>query len=208
MGKHQSSFYKKNKSYVLLGDLLEEKLGKKEIEELFLKAEGNLSSLLKEYESAGKTEKRHLNGTILPRIAIYRALREKFSIEDSLFYLEEMVRLSCQKVGEKLHKFTSCPLMKGAFMRIFGSMIVNLFGPKGGFEQTLIRKDGKAIEVDIHSCPYLNVSKKEGCQEIAYLFCLSDDYCYGNLSQIEFKRSGTLAEGSKCCDFRFHLLDK
>lgn len=182
---------------------MENKLSQEDCEYVFLKAQDNLSSLATQYEDAPEGEKSHLYRTILPRIAMYRALREKLSLEDSVSLIDETVKINCLEVGKKLHKFTSFPLMKGLFMRLFGKMITDMFGEKAGFRQKLYEKNGKSLVLDILDCPYWRTSNELDASEIAHSFCDSDTYCYGNLSGIEFKRSQTLAKGGDKCDFCF-----
>lgn len=203
MKKPKDDFYEENKAYQLLKTLLKEKLKEGEIDEVFDKAKANLSLLADQYSHKEKGEKRHLYGTILPRVAMYRALREKLSIEETVAVFDETIRIAGGEVGEKLHKLTSYPLMKGLFMKLFGYMVTNMFGEKAGFKQKVYKKNRKALHLDILECPYCRASQETDTMPIAHTYCDSDVYCYGNLSGIEFVRTKTIARGGDCCDFRF-----
>lgn len=203
MKKPKDNFYDKSKPYQIMKNLLKDKLNEKEIEEIFDKAKNNLSSLADQYSDKPKGEKVHLYKTILPRVAMYRALREKLSLEETISVFDETVKIGCTEVGEKLHKMTSYPLMKTTFMRLFGYMIKNMFGEKAGFKQKFYKRSSKALYVDILECPYCKASKETDSMPIAHTYCDSDVYCYGNLSGIEFIRTETLIKGGEKCDFRF-----
>lgn len=55
---------------------------------------------------------------------------------------------------------------------------------------------------DYHECGIVKLCKDEGCPELAKYLCRLD-FLLADIMGMELKRTGTLAEGYECCDFRY-----
>lgn len=53
------------------------------------------------------------------------------------------------------------------------------------------------------NCFYLNVLTNYGARELTAHFCHGDDYMFGRIPAIAWKRTMTLGRGDPVCNFRF-----
>ena len=196
-------YYRKHAGYAVLKKKLYRRYEKDTVERIWDSANTRLEKLLEEYHDVPKQQKRHVIGNILPRIAMYYSMKEELE-EDAMNLLEWTISKNGTKVGDLLHSLTALPGMKSLFMKVFKRMTVKMFGPSAGFKHTIYPTDKNELRFDITHCPYLQYCVKCGCPELTHTFCISDVYCYGNLSGIRFERTKTLGTGGDCCDF--HLI--
>jgi hypothetical protein len=76
--------------------------------------------------------------------------------------------------------------------------------PKEGWTIIWKENNSKRISFDMTSCLYCEELTKRNAIELCAAFCESDHKSYDPMSpEIVFKRSGTLANGNKVCDFCF-----
>lgn len=60
------------------------------------------------------------------------------------------------------------------------------------------------LEVDIHTCHFADYARRLGMPELGPLFCAADGFYFDNYQpEVDFKRTQTLAQDGKPCDFRF-----
>lgn len=202
MKKLNIEFFNKNSTYQILKSILKSKCNEETIENIWNKAGENLEILAKKYSDLPKAEHMHVYNKILPRIAMYQALKEKMPKEEAMQIIEETIKISATEVGKKLSKITSNAFMAKVFMKLFATMTIKMFGEKSGFKQTFYEKNTEVLRFDINECPYCKYSKECNCEELIHTFCDSDIYCYGNLANIKFERTKTLGTGGECCDFK------
>lgn len=196
------NYYDNDKSYSFLKELLESEYDKDTILQTWSTAHKNYISLLELYKDAPKGEKRHLHHSILPRIAMYKALCGKMPESKALSYLDETVKIAGTKVGMILKKMTNIPGMSTVFMFLFSKMVKNMFGSQNGFTQVFYKNTLEELQFDITKCPYCKYCQENHCSELTHTFCDSDVYCYGNMNRIQFERTKTLGTGGDCCDFK------
>ena len=134
------------------------------------------------------------------RAAMYLAIREQFP-EDALAWIELSSRAHGEQVGASINKTMKIPGMKRLFIPMMKRIAGMMFGAKAGFENKLISYDKKSIRFDILRCPYCEYLAELGCPELTESFCRSDEYAYGNLDAMEFRRTQTLGNGGERCDF-------
>lgn len=73
-------------------------------------------------------------------------------------------------------------------------------------EIALSQDDDQAIQMDITWCVWLELARKMGVPEACLPNCYSDDLVFPDYFQalgIRYRRTGSLAGGQRCCDFRF-----
>lgn len=208
MKKSDKNFFNKNKSYQVLKDLLRTRLDDKIIEAIWQTAGDNLESLRNKYKDAPQGEQFHLNGTILPRIAMYQAMTENMAEEEAVSFIDQTVERSCMKIGKLLDKITSLPGMANVFLYLFRKMTLKIFGENNGFKQVVYEEGKETLRFDITECPYHKYSRENQSTKIAHTFCDSDLYCYGHLTKIKFERTETIGRGGTRCDFRLSLRKK
>ena len=55
---------------------------------------------------------------------------------------------------------------------------------------------------DYHECGICKLCQDEGCPELAAYLCRMD-YVLADIMNMKLVRTGTIAEGASCCDFRY-----
>ena len=131
---------------------------------------------------------------------MYLAIREQFP-DKALEWIELSSKAHGEQVGASINKTMKIPGMKRLFIPMMKRIAGMMFGSKAGFENRLIAYDKKSIHFDILLCPYCAYLAELGCPELTESFCRSDEYAYGNLKTMEFRRTQTLGTGGDRCDF-------
>ncbi len=150
----------------------------------------------------GKTENqmKMLTGTILPRIALYKALQKNgFSEEDVHRYMQKYM---LDIVAAKKHSSTAKMELFPGFYSIYSRTFLKIM--KTTDLQVSTQNSGKDFyDVTITKCLWHTACVENGCEELCRLFCDVDDVTYGGLKKIGFTRTKTLGYGGDCCDFHF-----
>lgn len=150
----------------------------------------------------GKTENqmKMLIGTILPRIALYKALqKDGFSEEDVHRYMQKYM---LDIVATKKHSSTAKMELFPGFYSIYSKTFLKIM--KTTDLQVSTQNSGKDFyDVTITKCLWHTACIENGCEELCRLFCDVDDVTYGGLKKIGFTRTKTLGYGGDCCDFHF-----
>ncbi len=78
---------------------------------------------------------------------------------------------------------------------------------KAGCHDITISEDSKnCVQFDINWCVWLELAERMNIPEACIPNCYADDLVYPEYFEslgIKYIRTGTLAQGAKCCDFRF-----
>lgn len=204
MGKPAYELLKAKKYDPLLATLTD-RFGTDEAVETWLDAEQQLEGFLATTQELSDGEKLHAEGFIYPMCALFLAIAERCGRTDAEQICTDFMREMALGKGELLQKLLRIPGMRRVFMKVFGVMGARLFGENAGFEQRMYDCTSSHLRMDITACPYLRHCVVAGAPEIAPLFCTNDEYCYGNLPGIAFRRTGTLARGAERCDFELTL---
>lgn len=162
-----------------------------------------LAKLLAENPIKDKMLLKHLEGAILPSIAIYDVLTEHgVSKEEAYDQIHESAIRSADGFIRLLQKAAKIPFFYTIFKSLVGLMTKKVFGP-AGWDFRWKQKDKEKIAWDCHRCFYLDQFVAYGMEELTPIFCEVDDACYGNIPGIGWGRTKTLAKGSEVCDFCF-----
>lgn len=153
-------------------------------------------------QNASEGEQQHLDGTILPTVAIYKALLET-DPEHALKSAHTVMMNLCEMGGAVAGKLMKLPGMKSAFMWLLPKMALTMFGENCGFQFRNYEVSKRMLKMDMTACPYCRYAQVFECPELTPVFCDSDFATYGNLPGIKFERTQTLGTGGSCCDFKF-----
>ncbi len=153
-------------------------------------------------KDASKGELTHLEDTILPTTAVYKALLE-VDTENALENTNSIIINLCEMGGSILNDVLKIPGMTAVFMKLLPKMAVKLFGRECGFDYINFEADNKMMQMNMTMCPYVKYAKRFRVDELMPVFCNSDFATYGNLSKISFRRTETLGTGGSLCDFKF-----
>lgn len=147
-----------------------------------------------------KNQLKTLKNTILPRIALYKALNNYgFSMEDSNNHMKNyMLNYIAKSKHNSIVKMEKVP----GFYSLYSKMFLKIMR-KTDLQQSKQKHDAKSFDVTITKCLWHQACVENECPELCRLFCDVDNITYGELNKIGFTRTQTLGYGSDCCDFHF-----
>ena len=147
-----------------------------------------------------KDQLKTLKNTILPRIALYKALNNYgFSMEDSNNHMKNyMLNYIAKSKHNSMVKMEKVPGFYSLYSKIFLKIM-----RKTDLQQSKQKHDAKSFDVTITKCLWHQACVENECPELCRLFCDVDNITYGELNKIGFTRTQTLGYGGDCCDFHF-----
>ncbi len=147
-----------------------------------------------------KNQLKTLKNTILPRIALYKALNNYgFSMEDSNNHMKNyMLNYIAKSKHNSMVKMEKVP----GFYSLYSKMFLKIMR-KTDLQQSKQKHDAKSFDVTITKCLWHQACIENECPELCRLFCDVDNITYGELNKIGFTRTQTLGYGGDCCDFHF-----
>lgn len=193
---------RKNAEYRFIRSALAKKYYKAALADILRRAEIHYAALAAQCADATPGEQFHLNNTILPTAAIYKALLETDS-ENALAVTHEALIGLCQTGNRAMQVILRIPGMKGLFMGMLPKMALKMFGRDSGFDYTNFSADKTHLAMDTTVCPYCKYARQLDVEALMPTFCESDFATYGGLPGIRFERTTTLGTGGDKCDFRF-----
>lgn len=175
-------------------------LGEEKGEALFDSQSEILNTIIENTKGKTENQMKMLTGTILPRIALYKALqKDGFSEEDVHQYMQKYM---LDIVAAKKHSSTAKMELFPGFYSIYSKTFLKIM--KTTDLQVSTQNSGKDFyDVTITKCLWHTACVETGCEELCRLFCDVDDVTYGGLKKIGFTRTKTLGYGGDCCDFHF-----
>ena len=151
----------------------------------------------------GKTPNQYktLSKTILPRVALYKALKADNKLSSQAYELVH--KYMVEVIGMQKHKSTKGLEIVPGFYRVYSRSFLKIMRTTDLQKSTQF--EGKDYyDITITDCLWHNACKEFGCAELCSAFCDVDDITYGNLRKIGFSRTQTLGKGGECCDFHFY----
>lgn len=147
-----------------------------------------------------KNQLKTLKNTILPRIALYKALNNYgFSMEDSNNHMKNyMLNYIAKSKHNSMVKMEKVPGFYSLYSKIFLKIM-----RKTDLQQSKQKHNAKSFDVTITKCLWHQACVENECPELCRLFCDVDNITYGELNKIGFTRTQTLDYGGDCCDFHF-----
>ena len=160
-----------------------------------------LNELIKNIKDKSENQRKTLIQTILPRIALYKAmLKEGFSEDEVYKYMQKYM---IDIVATKKHSSTAKMEKVPGFYSIYSNIFLKIMRTTDLQEST--QKHGKDyFDVTIKKCLWHTACVENDCAELCRLFCDVDDVTYGGLKKLGFSRTKTLGYGGDCCDFHFY----
>lgn len=163
------------------------------------------SSVYSEYAASlsGRTPNQYktLTKTILPRVALYKALKADEKLSENAYDLTH--KYMVEVIGKQKHKSTAALEIVPGFYRVYSRTFLKIMRTTD--LQKSDQTEGKDFyDITITDCLWHNACKEFGCPELCSAFCDVDDVTYGNLRKLGFTRTQTLGKGGECCDFHFY----
>ena len=177
-----------------------EELNKDKENELFNKQEIILKELIDNIKDKSKNQRKTLIDTILPRIALYKAMKNELDEEKVYEYMQKYM---LNVVAKEKHASTAKMEKIPGFYSIYSKVFLRVVKKTDLWEST--QEKGKDyFNVTMHKCLWHTACMENGCEELCRLFCDVDNITYGNLKKLGFSRTKTLGYGNDCCDFHFY----
>lgn len=159
-----------------------------------------LGALIANIKNKSASQMKTLTQTILPRIALYKALLgDGIPEADAYAYVQKYM---LEKVAVKKHKSTAGMEIVPGFYALYSKIFLRIMR-KTDLQESTQSHDQKSFDVTITKCLWHTACVENGCAELCRLFCAVDDVTYGGLRKIGFTRTQTLGNGGDCCDFHF-----
>ncbi len=167
--------------------------------QIYKKQEGFLLTMLEAVKDESKSRYKTLEQTILPRIALYKALWEYAAGEERI---KIMRRYMIDIVASKKHDSTAKMEIVPGFFYIYRAVFLKIMRTTS-LQQSTQAKGKGYYNITITKCLWHDACVKFECPELCALFCDVDDVTYGGLRKIGFSRTKTLGYGGDYCDFHF-----
>lgn len=167
---------------------------------LFHSQEKTLYTLIENEGDKSGAQRKTPAQTILPCIALYKALLQDSSLREGAHGYVQKYML--EKAAAEKHASPAKMEAVPGFYRIYNSVFLKIMRISDLWESE--QRSGKdCFDVTIKSCLWHTACAENGCPELCRLFCDADNVTYGGLRKIGFSRTKTLGCGADCCDFHF-----
>lgn len=167
---------------------------------LFHSQEKTLYTLIENEGDKSGAQRKTLAQTILPCIALYKALLQDSSLREGAHGYVQKYML--EKVAAEKHASTAKMEAVPGFYRIYSRAFLKIMRTSDLWESE--QRSGKdCFDVTIKRCLWHTACAENGCPELCRLFCDADNVTYGGLRKIGFSRTKTLGCGADRCDFHF-----
>ncbi len=168
---------------------------------VFALQENQLGAIIDSTEGKTENQMKTLVQTILPRIALYKALTESGFTTDEVN--THMRRYMLDVVAAKKHASTAKMEHIPGFYAIYSRIFLKIMRTTD-LQQSTQRLGENYYDIMITRCLWHTACEENNCPELCPLFCDVDDVTYGGLKKLGFTRTQTLGYGGSCCDFHFY----
>ena len=184
-----------------INEFLNEEFGVENGKEIFSKQEMILDDLIKNIKDKSRNQKKTLIQTILPRIALYKAMRKKELSDEEVY--KHMQKYMLDIVAKQKHlsmiKMEKVPCFYFLYSNIFLKVV-----RKNDLWESTQNKEKNSFDVTMKKCLWHTACVENDCAKLCHLFCAVDNVTYGGLEKLGFSRTKTLGYGKDCCDFHFY----
>lgn len=182
-------------------EFLNEEFGADKGKELFDEQEIILNKIIENTKDKSENQMNELIQTILPRIALYKALvNDGFSEEDVYKHMQKyMIDIVAKQKHLSMVKMEKIP----GFYSIYSKIFLKVVRTTDLWESEQ-KNDKNSFDVTMKKCLWHTACVENGCADLCHLFCDVDNVTYGDLRKIGFSRTKTLGYGADCCDFHFY----
>lgn len=168
-----------------------------------------LDALREDYAGASQELWEHLEGQIMPGIAVYETLQTVVPKDEALQLVHRYVEDRGIRFHAMLRTILRIPGLYRKLPSVFAKFTHKSFGPTAGFTEVTHEASHDRFRFDMTRCPYHDACVKYGCPELCRCFCDSDDVTYDGLHPgLRWRRTQTLGRGGDCCDFEIALREE
>jgi hypothetical protein len=131
---------------------------------------------------------------------VHDELTERYGAETSKAILTKVIRNSAIEQGKRFAESEGKPTTMASFVKLYDLWTMN-----GALELDVKRQDDKHFDFNVTRCKYAEMYREMGLGEIGHILSCNRDgtFCQGYDAKITLKRSQTIMQGAKACDFRY-----
>ena len=173
-------------------------LGEKAGKEVMAESREQATAFLAASQEASPSRRETMRTTILPRTAVYTVLKRRGLDAEKLMekYLREVQGPTARDQYASLEWVPR-------FFEIFRWAFRKATASSDAWDSTFEAEKDR-FDLTIHKCLWYDTCVECGCPEACRFFCECDNYSFGELKKVGFRRTQTLGTGGDCCDFHFY----
>ena len=168
---------------------------------VFSKQEEILNEIIKNVKGKSKNQRKTFIETILPRIALYKAMLKSDLANDEVY--EHMQKYMIDIVAKQKHLSMEKMEKVPCFYFLYSNIFLRVVRKTDLWESTQ-KHNKNSFDVTMKKCLWHTARIENDCDKLCHLFCDVDNITYGKLEKIGFSRTKTLGYGEDCCDFHFY----
>ena len=186
------------KLWTMLDQFFLRVLGEKTGKEVMAESREQAAAFLAASRETSPSRRETMRTTILPRTAVYTVLKRR--------------GLDAEKLMEKYLREVQGPTARDQyaglewvprFFEIFRWAFRKATASSDAWDSTFEAEKDR-FDLTIHKCLWYDTCVECGCPEACRFFCECDNYSFGELKKVGFRRTQTLGTGGDCCDFHFY----
>ena len=182
-------------------DFLIEEFGINKGNIVFSKQEEILNEIIKNVKGKSKNQRKTFIETILPRIALYKAMLKSDLANDEVY--EHMQKYMIDIVAKQKHLSMQKMEKVPCFYFLYSNIFLRVVRKTDLWESTQ-KHNKNSFDVTMKKCLWHTACIENDCDKLCHLFCDVDNITYGKLEKIGFSRTKTLEYCEDCCDFHFY----
>ena len=169
-------------------------------QKIFLLQNKILLDIIKNTKNKTPNQIKTLNNTILPRIALYKALNEFYSQDEAYSIVKKYMY---EVIGKNKNKSMKIMEKVPCFYFLYSKIFIHIMKTTD-LQKSNTEYNKKYYNITITKCLWHDACVENGCHELCRLFCDVDNITYDGLKKIGFSRTKTLGYGNDKCDFHFY----
>ena len=173
-------------------------LGENVGKEVMAESREQAAAFLAATQETSLSRRETMRSTILPRTAAYTVLKRRGLDAEKL--MEKYVR---EVAGPIMHDRYASLEWVPCFFSIFRWAFRKATASSDAWDSTF-EEEKDRFDLTIHKCLWYDTCVECGCPEACRFFCECDNYSFGDLKKVGFRRTQTLGTGGNCCDFHFY----
>ena len=186
------------KLWTMLDQFFLRVLGEKTGKEVMAESREQAAAFLAASRETSPSRRETMRTTILPRTAVYTVLKRRGLDAEKLMekYLREVQGPTARDQYASLEWVPR-------FFEIFRWAFRKATASSDAWDSTFEAEKDR-FDLTIHKCLWYDTCVECGCPEACRFFCECDNYSFGELKKVGFRRTQTLGTGGDCCDFHFY----
>ena len=173
-------------------------LGEKEGTAVMAESREQAASFLASSQETSPSRRALMQSTILPLVAVYTVLKRRGLDAEKL--MEKYVR---EVQGPASHDRYAGLEWVPRFFSVFRWAFRKTTSSSDAWVSTF-EEQPEEFDLTINQCLWHDTCVSCGCPEVCRFFCECDNYAFGDLKKVGFRRTQTLGTGGDCCDFHFY----